>query len=68
MVEIDEADFPRCAQCDLPVESFLMEYTDTGIIFIAFCHNAQERVEIPDELWDDALASETFQITDAFKS
>ena len=55
--EVDSTDWPRCEQCDMPVELFRVEETSNSLVLIAYCHGDIERVELPDEIWTGVLTT-----------
>ena len=56
-IEVDSADWPRCEQCEMPVESFHVEEQLNSLVLVAVCHGDTERVELPDEIWTGVLTT-----------
>lgn len=56
-VEIDPVDWPRCARCRMPVESFRAIDTGDSISFVTECHGETELATIPDDVWDTVMGT-----------
>jgi hypothetical protein len=65
ILKIDPQDWPRCQVCNMIVDLFEAVYVDTETIFVARCHQAQEVVSIPHDVWKD-IDPLTLEIREAF--
>jgi len=64
-INISTEDYPRCAQCELPVEQFIVEDTGHSLICTAICHNSVETAEIQDADLEDVDLG-TYMTAEAF--
>lgn len=45
-IEVNTADFPRCALCETVVEDFYILELDNEIILVVECHKSRETVKL----------------------
>lgn len=56
-INIVQEDWPRCDECDMPVEQFCITDSGDTIALVARCHGEEETVVLPDETWDTVHSS-----------
>lgn len=56
-IKVIAEDWPRCDQCDMPVEEFCVTDTGDALILVATCHKKEETVTLTDDMWDNVNPS-----------
>lgn len=51
IINIDPYDWPRCVNCNMPVEDFRVTDQGDSLVFVAVCHGKNKLVAIPDSFW-----------------
>lgn len=66
-IPVDQNDWPRCEQCNMPVEDFYVEEGTRILSIVAVCHGERQRVELPDEVLAELLEGNEIFIGPAFR-
>lgn len=64
---IDQDDWPRCEQCDMPVEQFYVEESAGELAAVAECHGQRQEVILSEEVLSMLVGNDAkFDVGPAF--
>lgn len=63
-IEIAVDDWPRCTECNLPVEEFHVIDTGQTLIMVSKCHGQIEERIVPQEFWNRFVPGNVTEVKD----